>query len=54
VPGLVETFHAITVDRQFPHPLIKALVMRDEAELLAMDGAGAARRDKPPSARPHG
>ncbi len=52
VPGLVETFHAITVDRQFQHPLIKALVMRDEAELLAMDGARAAKRGKPTSARP--
>lgn len=37
VPGLLETFYAITVDRQFQHPLLKSLLARDEADLLAMD-----------------
>lgn len=37
VPDLLETFHAITVDRQFQHPLIKVLLARDEEELLAAD-----------------
>jgi LysR family transcriptional activator of nhaA len=37
VPGLVETFYAITVERSFQHPLIKALLAREEEELLAME-----------------
>lgn len=36
VPGLFETFYAITVERQFQHPLIKSLLARDETEMLAM------------------
>jgi LysR family transcriptional regulator, transcriptional activator of nhaA len=36
VPELFETFYAITVARQFPHPLIPSLLARDEAEILAM------------------
>ncbi len=36
VPGLRENFYAITVDRQFEHPLIGTLLARDEAEILAM------------------
>ena len=36
VPGLVETFYAITVQRQFPHPLINVLLSRDETEILSM------------------
>jgi LysR family transcriptional activator of nhaA len=39
VPGLLETFYAITVDRRFQHPLIKALLARDEDEILAMGQA---------------
>ena len=35
VPGLYETFYAITVDRRFQHPLVTSLLTRDEAELLA-------------------
>ena len=41
VPGLLETFYAITVDRRFQHPLIKALLARDEDEILAMGQADA-------------
>lgn len=41
VPDLLETFYAITVDRQFQHPLIKPLLARDEVDLLAMG-----RRDR--------
>ena len=44
VPGLMEKFYAITVDRRFEHPLIKSLVARDEAEILAMGQGGAERK----------
>lgn len=47
VPGLFETFHAITVERQFQHPLLKQLLARDGAEILAMDAGGASRRTRP-------
>jgi LysR family transcriptional activator of nhaA len=36
VPGLFETFYAITVDRQFEHPLLRELLGRKEAEVLEM------------------
>ena len=36
VPGLLETFYAITVERRFQHPLLKSLLDRDEADILAM------------------
>lgn len=36
VPGLFETFYAITVERTFAHPLLRGLLSRDEGELLAM------------------
>ena len=39
VPGLLESFYAITVDRRFQHPLIKSLLARDEADILAMTRA---------------
>lgn len=35
VPGLFETFYAITVARSFQHPLLKTLLARDQDELLA-------------------
>lgn len=41
VPGLFETFYAITVERTFEHPLLELLLARDEDELL---GAVAPRR----------
>jgi LysR family transcriptional regulator, transcriptional activator of nhaA len=43
VPGLFETFYAITVERRFQHPRLRSLLARDEADVLAMD---------PQSARP--
>ena len=36
VPGLVETFYAITVERRFQHPLLHSLLDRNEADILAM------------------
>lgn len=36
VPGLREAFYAITVERRYPHPLVRALLARGEAELLEM------------------
>ncbi|MEM8712661.1 MAG: LysR family transcriptional regulator [Planctomycetota bacterium] len=35
VPDLVESFFAVTVDRQFPHPLLRSLLSRTEEEILA-------------------
>ena len=35
VPGLYETFHAVTVDRQYPHPRLAALLEREECDYLA-------------------
>lgn len=43
VPGLFETFYAITVERTFQHPLLKSLLARDEDELLAADPAARLR-----------
>jgi len=43
VPGLFESFYAITVERRFEHPLVATLVARRESEILAMERrAGAA------------
>ena len=47
VPELAETFYAITVDRRFQHPLVRQLVLRDEAQLLA----GDEERTEAPSSR---
>jgi LysR family transcriptional activator of nhaA len=47
VPGLLESFYAITVDRSFQHPLIKSLLARDEADILAMDLGSKPRRARP-------
>lgn len=44
VPGLYETFYAITVDRRFQHPLVTSLLARDEAELLATRPAKSTTR----------
>jgi LysR family transcriptional activator of nhaA len=38
VPDLVETFYAITVKRHFEPPLLKALLGRDQADVLGMAG----------------
>ncbi|MFO0691993.1 MAG: LysR family transcriptional regulator [Polyangiales bacterium] len=37
VPGLFESFYAITVERHFPHPWLRTLLARDEAAILAMN-----------------
>ena len=37
VPGLFETFYAITIERAFQHPLLKSLLAREENELLAAE-----------------
>lgn len=48
VPGLEESFYAITVDRRFQHPLIEALLTRDQHEILAMGSAAGSRtRERP-------
>jgi LysR family transcriptional activator of nhaA len=39
VPGLFETFYAITCERTYQHPLVEVLLNRGEKELLT---------DKPP------
>ena len=36
VPGLFESFYAVTVERRFEHPLLAAVLGRDERDLLAM------------------
>jgi LysR family transcriptional activator of nhaA len=44
VPGLFESFYAVTVQRHFQHPLLRELLGRDEDALLARGapkGAGA-------------
>jgi LysR family transcriptional activator of nhaA len=43
VPGLFETFYAVTVERTFQHPLLAELLGREEHELL---GAAAPRRSR--------
>ena len=42
VPGLFETFYAITTDRRFQHPLLETMLARDEHDLLQ-----PARRRRP-------
>lgn len=37
IPGLFETFYAITAQRGFQHPLLSNVLEREERELLAMD-----------------
>lgn len=37
VPGLFERFYAITAKRSFQHPLLKAVLARDEHDLLDAD-----------------
>jgi len=39
VPGLVERFYAVTVERRFPHPLLPPLLARGGDEVLAMGTA---------------
>lgn len=46
VPGLQETFYAITVERRFPHPLLAELLRRKSDDLLtaAVAAPGPRRR----------
>ncbi len=44
VPDLYETFYAVTVERQFAHPLVNELLKRNPQELLAMRPADPAAR----------
>jgi LysR family transcriptional regulator, transcriptional activator of nhaA len=37
VPGIFEAFYAITVERHYQHPLVRALLARDEQAILAME-----------------
>lgn len=37
VPGLFESFYAITIERHYQHPLLRTLLARDEQDILAMD-----------------
>lgn len=52
VPGVFETFYAVSVERHFQHPLMSLLLKRDEEALLAMDedvvrASNKARADGP-------
>ncbi|MCU0682091.1 MAG: LysR family transcriptional regulator [Polyangiaceae bacterium] len=60
VPGVYETFYAVTIERQHQHPLLKPLLARGEDEMLAMGpknrggrrgrapAGGTGRRARPP------
>lgn len=60
VPGVVENFYAITVERRYQHPTLRPLLARDEADLLdaskesgPRSTAAKPRRESPKtSARP--
>lgn len=43
VPGVFETFYAISVERHFQHPLMSLLLKRDEDALLSMNDARGPR-----------
>ena len=47
VPGLFETFYAITVERHYRHPLLQSLFARDEQDILAMGRGRRGRTDGP-------
>lgn len=47
IPGLVESFYAITAERTFQHPLIAAALARDEDDLLETAPPRRARRGRP-------
>ena len=44
IPTLFETFYAITIERHYQHPLVRALLARDEADILAMRVPGRSSR----------
>lgn len=49
VPGLFESFYAITSDRRYQHPLVRSLLERSDGELLG-DDRRAAKSKKPKGA----
>jgi LysR family transcriptional activator of nhaA len=51
VPELFESFHAITVERTFPHPLVETLLGVDERALLAGADTPRAPRARRPTRR---
>lgn len=51
VPELYEHFYAVTLERRYQHPLVRALLTRGAEELLAMGGSRAERGSKKASAR---
>lgn len=44
VPGLYESFYAITSERLYPHPWLRTLLAREERELLARGERSAKKR----------
>lgn len=44
VPGLFESFYAITAERIFQHPLIETALARDERDLLETASPAGSRR----------
>ena len=40
VPSLYENFYAITVERRYPHPLVRPLLARTQEDILAMGQSG--------------
>lgn len=44
VPGLFETFYAITAERMFQHPLISAALAREERDLLETEAPKSRRK----------
>ena len=38
LPGIVETFHAVTVERRFPNPLVRALLRGEGGEGVSGSG----------------
>lgn len=52
VPGLYENFYAVTVERQYQHPLLRRLLARSEEELLAMDRVNSGEQEDERPLRP--
>jgi len=49
VPGIFESFYAITIARSFQHPLLEMMFARGEDELLAVEPRARAARRPPPT-----
>jgi LysR family transcriptional activator of nhaA len=52
VPALFETFYAVTAERRFQHPLLDAVLARDEHDLLEAGPRRRARTSTTPRALP--